>query len=109
MDTRAFSMARNLRTHAGAAALALVTVCGPSLANDGAERQLSIPFSALSASAQQEILLLQQGLRDSTVAAPVTMSTVDPGLVDFGSVGEASPVFSDDRRPRISWAIGVYR
>ncbi|MGL5010059.1 MAG: hypothetical protein ACRC6I_09260 [Paracoccaceae bacterium] len=102
-------MARSLRFHASAIALALVTVTSASHAQDGAEGQLSIPFSALSASAQQEILLLQQRMGQSTSTSSVAIPVAEPVARDVAVQPNLAPILADDRKVRIGWAVGVYR
>lgn len=109
MDTRAFSMARSLRISASAVALVLCAVTGPSHAQDRVEGQRAIPFTSLSVSAQQEILLQQRGLRESGGSASDSIAVAEPVARDFGLQPNAAPIFADDRKLRIGWAIGVYR
>jgi hypothetical protein len=109
MDTRAFSMARSLRLSAGVGALVLSVTCGSAIAQNRGDDQISIPFSSLSVSAQQEILALQRiQNRESDVIAPAF--PVDQPVARQSVVPVPSQtVMLDGRKLRINWAIGMYR
>ncbi len=109
MDTRAFSMARSLRSYAGAGVLVLCSICAPALAQQQDDDLVTIPFSALSASAQSEILALRGVRTESTAADPLLFpfdQTVSQGL---SNPVQSETVMVDGRRLRINWAIGMYR
>lgn len=109
MDTRALSMARSLRLSAGVGALVLFSVCGSAFAQQQGEGQLTIPFSSLSASAQQEILALQNRLNRSEPAAPVLLPVQEPASRNVAVPLPTQPLSLDGRKARFNWAIGVYR
>jgi hypothetical protein len=102
-------MARSLRISAGAVALALCTVAGPAFALDGDDSQIAIPFSSLSASAQQEIAALQLQLNRNSAPDTMLFPLDEPASRDLAPLSDVQPVMLDGRRVRINWAIGVYR
>ncbi|MGL4322078.1 MAG: hypothetical protein ACRCS3_14560 [Paracoccaceae bacterium] len=109
MDTRAFSMARSLRNSAGALALALGAVTGPAFALDGDDSQITVPFSSLSYSAQQEIAALQREMIHSGAPNQGLFPIDEPVARDLAPGFDVEPVMLDGRRVRINWAVGVYR
>jgi hypothetical protein len=109
MDTRAFSMARSLRRYAGAGALVLCSICGPALAQQQDDDLVTIPFSALSAAAQAEILALQ-GVPPVVVATnPLDFPFDMPVAQGVSDPVQTQTVMVDGRRVRINWAVGMYR
>ena len=109
MDTRALSMARSLRLSASVGALVLFSVCGSAFAQQQGEGQLTVPFSSLSASAQQEILALQNRLNRGAPAAPVLLPVEEPVARNVVLPLPTQQVSQDGRKARFNWAIGVYR
>ena len=109
MDTRAFSMARNLRSYAGAGALVLLSVCGPGFAQPQDDELVLVPFSSLSSAAQQEILALKQAQNPVSVADPIGLSVNEPVTQQSAAPADGQFMMVDGRRVRINWAIGVYR
>ena len=109
MDTRALSMARSLRSSAKVGALVLFAAGGPSFAQQQGDGFVSVPFSSLSAAAQQEVLALRGGLSRTgqsgtphfPLETPVTRNEVLPA--------QALPILRNDGRVRINWAVGMYR
>ncbi len=109
MDTRAFSMARSLRYSASVGALVFVSLCGPAFAQNRGDDQITVPFSSLSASAQQEIIALQRGVNRETAADPLLFPLDAPAVRRSPLPLQAEAVMLDGRKARINWAIGVYR
>lgn len=109
MDTRAFSMARSLRISASAVALVVSMVAGPAFAQNRGDDQVVVPFSSLSASAQQEIIALRRASSSDSVRAPLLLPADQPVARNQNAPFQSAPVMLDDRRLRIGWAIGVYR
>lgn len=109
MDTRAFSMARSLRKSASAGALVLVSLFGPAFAQNRGDDRIMVPFSALSASAQQEIVALQRNVNRETAPDPLLFPLDAPVTRQTPLHLQAETAMLDGRKARINWAIGVYR
>ena len=106
MDTRALSMARNLRHSACVGTFVLYSVCSAAMAQQHGNSQVTVPFSALSAGAQAEILALtKRGVSADPQLFPLD-EPVSRGIADQGPV---QALAQDGRKARINWAIGVYR
>jgi hypothetical protein len=102
-------MARSLRISASAVALVLSMVSGPAIAQNLGDEQISVPFSSLSAAAQQEIIALQRQLNHESAPAPVFQPLERPVSRTVATPVHSAPALLDDRRARVNWAIGVYR
>jgi hypothetical protein len=109
MDTRAFSMARNLRFSASVSAFVIIAACGPVFAQNRGDDQITVPFSSLSAAAQQEIISLQRGLNRETASDPLLFPLDAPVARRAPVPLQAETVMLDGRKVRVNWAIGVYR
>lgn len=109
MDTRALSMARSLRSSAKVGALVLLSVCGPAFAQQQGDGLVSVPFSSLSASAQQEILALQNGLNRVTPVSPPVFPVETRVARDVHADIPTRPLALNTGRVRINWAVGMYR
>jgi hypothetical protein len=109
MDTRALSMARSLRFSASVCALVVSTVCGPALAQQQGDGQVTVPFSSLSVGAQQEILALQNSLNSGPASGPAFFPLQEPVARAAALPLQPQTVMLDGRRVRLNWAIGVYR
>jgi hypothetical protein len=108
MDTRAFSMARSLRSYAGAGVLVLCSICAPALAQQD-DDLVTIPFSSLSAAAQAEILALQGIQAPGAASQPLLFPVDEPVTQGVNTPVQSQTVMLNGRRVRINWAIGMYR
>lgn len=109
MDTRVLSMARSLRLSASVGALVLFSIGGAAFAQQQGDAPLSVPFSALSASAQQEILMLQNRLNRTGTTDPLVIPVDEPVARSVSAPLPVQSLSHDDRRARANWTIGVYR
>jgi hypothetical protein len=109
MDTRAFSMARSLRSLASVGALVFFSVSGTAFAQQQGDDLVLVPFSSLSYAAQQEILALRGVQPVVPAAEPLPLPLEETVARDSISPFDTQTVMVDGRRVRINWAIGVYR
>jgi hypothetical protein len=109
MDTRALSMARSLRSSATVSVLVLFSVCGSAFAQQQGDGLVTVPFSSLSASAQQEIIALQGGLNRAAPVSTPLFPLEAPAARDQITPLPSRTVMLDGRRVRINWAVGMYR
>jgi hypothetical protein len=109
MDTRALSMARGLRSSAKVGALVLLAVCSPAFAQQQGDGFVSVPFSSLSAAAQEEVLSLEGGLSRAAPGNAPLFPLETPVARNDAAPTQLLPLLRDGRRVRINWAIGMYR